>query len=170
MSSLETDSQISTTKLESPATLIPSGARVVSRMIVAALSVVGALISLYLLLSHLGATTLACPISGCDKVQASIYSSFLGVPVAAYGLVGFAALTGLGVWGLSSDRVFGLDVQATLVSITLVGVLAYVVLTYLELFVIHAICMWCVISSLCMLGAFAASLWGWRLARTPYLR
>jgi uncharacterized membrane protein len=134
-------------------------------MIVAALSLVGALISFYLLLAHLGATTLACPISGCDKVQASIYSSFLGVPVAAYGLVGFVTLIGLGVLGLSSDRVFGLDVQAMVLSITLVGVLAFVVLTYLELFVIHAVCMWCVISSLCMLGAFAASLWGWR-ART----
>jgi uncharacterized membrane protein len=165
MNSLETDSQISTTRLETPATLVPGGARVISRMIVATLSLVGALISFYLLLAHLGATTLACPISGCDKVQASIYSSFLGVPVAAYGLVGFVTLIGLGVLGLSSDRVFGLNVQAMLLSITLVGVLAFVVLTYLELFVIHAVCMWCVISSLCMLGAFAASLWGWR-ART----
>lgn len=137
-----------------------SSLRLTSRMTLAVLALLGGLISLYLLLTHLGAATLACPISGCDKVQASVYSSFLGVPVAAYGLVGFAALIGLSVLGLSSDRVFGFDIQNLLLGITVVGLLAFAVLTYLELFVIHAVCMWCVLSSLCMLGAFIAALIG----------
>ncbi len=139
-----------------------TGARLVSRMVVSVLALIGALISLYLTLHHYGLTPLACPISGCDKVQASVYSSVLGIPVALIGLVGFLKLLGLGITGLSSDHVFGMRVQDAIIWISSLGILAYLMLTYLELFVIHAICFWCVCSSLCMLGALISALLGQR--------
>lgn len=139
---------------------IRSGRVLVSRMIVSTLALIGALISLYLVLHHYGLTPLACPIAGCDKVQASSYSSLVGVPVAAYGFVAFLALLGLGLIGLSSDRVAGVRVQDAITAIAGLGVVAYLGLTYLELFVIHAVCFWCVCSSACMLGVLVAGLFG----------
>jgi uncharacterized membrane protein len=73
-------------------------------------------------------------------VAASEYSTVLGIPVAAYGLglsIVLAACAAL--WWRRADRrplllAYGLLLLATLV-------VAY--LTFLELFVIHAICLWC---------------------------
>jgi uncharacterized membrane protein len=143
-----------------------TGPQLVSRMVVSVLALIGALISLYLVLNHYGLASLACPISGCDKVQASVYSSLLGVPVAGFGLVGFAIILGLGIAGLSSNHMFGIPIQDAIIWITGVGVAAYLVLTYLELFVIHAICFWCVCTSLCMLGALISALLGRRVANS----
>ncbi len=143
-----------------------TGTRLVSRMIVSVLALIGALISLYLVLHHYGLASLACPISGCDKVQASVYSSLLGIPVAAFGLVGFATILSLGILGLSSDHVFGLRIQDAIIGIAGLGIAAYLALTYLELFVIHAICFWCVCSSVCMLGALIFAILGRRVANS----
>jgi uncharacterized membrane protein len=96
----------------------------------------------YLTWVKLSGTTPACAIlSGCETVETSRYSEFLGIPVAAFGMAGAAGLlVGALLWWLRSDRrglllVYGMG----LVSLPL---LAW--LTYLELFVIHAVCIWCV--------------------------
>ena len=131
-------------------------------MLIAVLTLAGALISLYLLLTHLGLSSLACPIGGCEVVQSSKYALFLGVPVAAFGLAYFLLVLLAAILALSSDQVFGLRAQPLLVALTALGVLPYLPLTYLELLVLHAICMWCVITSLLMLGALGAAVWGQR--------
>jgi uncharacterized membrane protein len=129
-------------------------------MLVATLALLGGLLAFYLLLTHLGLSTLVCPLGGCEVVQASSYARFLGIPVAAFGLAYFALVVVAAAWSLSSDRILGLPAQPLLVGMTLVGVLPFLPLTYIELFVLRAVCMWCVISSFCMLGAFLAALWG----------
>jgi uncharacterized membrane protein len=126
-------------------------------MIVATCAVGGALMALYLLLYGLGLSSLVCPTTGCETVQASPYSKLFGVPVAAYGLVWFLLIAGVASTGLWSERLAGIDIQKMLRLMTAVGVLAYVALTALEVFIIHALCFWCVLSSLAMLGAFVMS-------------
>jgi uncharacterized membrane protein len=126
-------------------------------MISAAFALIGTLIALYLLLHDLGLSSIICPIAGCDKVQASEYSQWFGIPVAAFGLVGFTTLLGLSVIGMFKPRVLNLPIQALLVNISSLGLLAYIPLTYLEVFVIHAVCFWCVTSSLMMLGVLLSS-------------
>jgi uncharacterized membrane protein len=128
-----------------------------SRMISATFALIGTLIALYLLLHDLGLSSIICPIAGCDKVQASEYSKWFGIPVAAFGLIGFIKLLGLSVIGLFKPRVFNLPIRTILVTISGLGLLAYIPLTYLELFVIHAVCFWCVTSSLMMLGVLLSS-------------
>ena len=137
-----------------------TGPAVVSRMAAALFALLGALVALYLLLYDLGVSSLACPISGCEVVQASAYSKLFGVPVAAFGVAGFAALLATAVAGLSGERWLGLPVQGTLVALSSAGVLAYLVLTALEAFVIRAWCFWCVTSSLMMLGVWVSGLAG----------
>jgi hypothetical protein len=59
------------------------------RMGAAALSLAGILVSAYLFLYKRGAIgTLACGDGGCETVQLSRYSAFLGVDVALIGLLG----------------------------------------------------------------------------------
>jgi uncharacterized membrane protein len=128
-----------------------------SRMFSATFALVGTLIALYLLLHDLGLSSIICPIAGCDKVQASEYSKWYGIPVAAFGLIGFIKLLGLSIIGLFKTRVLNLPIRTILVTISGLGLLAYLPLTYLELFVIHAVCFWCVTSSLMMLGVLLSS-------------
>lgn len=113
-----------------------------------ALAAAGAMISLYLSWTALfGERELACgPIGDCHTVQGSQYASVAGIPVAVLGLALYLSLLGmLGIrrWRLPDSALLG----AWTFSIALSGVLYSAYLTYLELFVIHAICAWCVASA-----------------------
>jgi uncharacterized membrane protein len=114
-------------------------------------NLLGALVALYLWMFHLGLSKLACPIQGCEVVQTSAYSSILGIPVAT---IGFFAFTALFALSLTSVLLETFRAERLVFAIASLGLLAYVGFTYLELFVIKAICFWCVVSSLMMLGAW----------------
>jgi uncharacterized membrane protein len=126
-------------------------------MISATFALIGTLIALYLLLHDLGLSSIICPIAGCDKVQASEYSKWFGIPVAAFGLIGFIKLLGLSLIGMFKPRVLNLPIRTLILTVSSLGLLAYIPLTYLELFVIQAVCFWCVTSSLMMLGVVLSS-------------
>ena len=125
-------------------------------------ALLGMLIAFYLLLYDLGRTTLVCPISGCEVVQASLYSKWFGIPVAAFGFVFYLGLFALSIHGLFSNHLFGLQVQSLLLLGSGFGLLIYAYFTALEWLVIHAWCFWCVASSLMLLGFFLSSLQGAR--------
>ena len=125
------------------------------RMSAALLSLAGLFISAYLYLYKIGRIgTLACGTGGCEAVQLSPWSRVAGIEVALIGVVGYAALTALSLAalqpGLSSRR------WPTLALLLLAGtgVAFTIYLTYLELFVIHAICRWCVGSGLIIVAIF----------------
>lgn len=89
----------------------------------------------------MGEAAVCGPTNGCETVASSEYSAVLGIPVAFLGFgLSLVLLVLAGLWWLRRERrallaAYGLLLLATL------GV-AY--LTYLELFVIEAICPWCV--------------------------
>ena len=130
------------------------GRVVIWRMAMTVFALLGALVALYLWLYHLGLSPLVCPIAGCEKVQKSEFSNLLGIPVAAIGLIAFSALFIASLAGVLIDHLH--PERAVFVTSSL-GMLAYVWFTYLELFVIHAICFWCVVSSVMMLGVWVFS-------------
>jgi uncharacterized membrane protein len=132
---------------------MPSG--MIPRMASSIFALLGLLVALYLWLYHLGLSPLLCPISGCEKVQASEFSSILGIPVATIGFFAFAALLGANLVGVLSERV---RLDRFVFGVSSLGLLAYAWFTYLELFVIRAICFWCVVSSIMMLGVWFFSL------------
>ncbi len=74
---------------------------------------------------------------GCERVQASAYAELVGIPVAVMGLASYAAI----LVALLAARGAGLLVAAGL-ALVCFGFSLY--LTYLELFVIDAICQWCI--------------------------
>jgi uncharacterized membrane protein len=121
---------------------------VTKRMIVAALALAGIFISLYLTLYKLGIIgELSCSIGSCETVNTSRWSRFLGLPVAAWGLLFyldvFAVATLSTFPRFEDERAFSI----VLVAQSIVGVLFSAWLTYIELGVIHAICIWCVTSA-----------------------
>jgi uncharacterized membrane protein len=95
----------------------------------------------YLTIVKLTNSTAVCfVIQGCDTVQASKYSTFMGIPVAIYGLaMAVTVLVAVAAWWRTGDPRL-LSVQYGL---GLIGLFVIAGLVYLELFVIHAICIWC---------------------------
>jgi len=118
------------------------------RMGVAALSLTGLLISAYLwMFKHGYIGALACGSGECATVQLSEYSSFLGVDVALLGALAYAALLGLAMLGLQPGWLDRQEPTRAMLLLSAGGVLFAAYLTGLELFVIHAICRWCVASA-----------------------
>jgi uncharacterized membrane protein len=91
---------------------------------------------------------------GCERVQSSSYASLSGIPVAVLGLAGYLAITVALVVPGEPARL----VSAAL-AVSGFGFSAY--LTYLEFFVIHALCQWCVASAILL--TLIAVLAVWRL-------
>jgi len=129
------------------------------RMSAAFLSLAGLFISAYLYLYKLGRIgSLACGTGGCETVQLSPWSRVAGVEVALIGVLGYAGLLALSLTALQpglAGRRWPATLLATLAGI---GVLFAGYLTYLELFVIHAICRWCVASAFLILATFVVAL------------
>jgi uncharacterized membrane protein len=116
------------------------------------LAVAGVALAGYLTIVHFRESLLVCSgVSDCETVQTSKYAEVAGIPVALMGLVMF-----LVIFGLAIARVVQPDLAetATVAIFVLVaaGIGFYIYLTYLELFVIDAICQWCVASSLVTVG------------------
>ncbi|HUF25619.1 MAG TPA: vitamin K epoxide reductase family protein [Gemmatimonadaceae bacterium] len=129
------------------------------RMVIALLALVGALVSTYLALFNLGIIgELTCSVGSCQKVQASEWSSFLGLPVAAWGVGFYLATLAVALAGVQPRLEESRRVSLVLAVLTGWGVLFSAWLTYLELFVIREICQWCVASAVIVVGMFILSI------------
>lgn len=127
----------------------PSAGRdhcVVGKRALAVTALAGAALSAYLSWIHWsGQLALCLGAGGCEVVQASRYATVGPLPVAAIGLTGFLALLVVTLaWApdrpWAGTAAFGIALSATLYA-------AY--LSYLEVFVIGAICPWCVAVAVC---------------------
>jgi uncharacterized membrane protein len=128
-------------------------------MIIAVLSLIGFFVAAYLVAHHLGwVGHLMCGVGDCDVVQASTWSSVGPVPTAGIGLAGYIALLIVSILGLQPTFLGSRWVSAALLAMASVALVFSVFLTYLEAFVIHAWCQWCVLSAILVVLIFAASL------------
>lgn len=112
-----------------------------------------------------GASLVCGGSGGCNAVKDSIYANFMGVPLPIIGLASYLALFFLviaqnhqGIQGRSWSPYIAL----TIFGFSLTGVLYSAYLTYLELYVIHAICQWCVASAIIMVAIFLLSIFNLR--------
>jgi uncharacterized membrane protein len=132
---------------------------IVRRQALVLLALVGLLVATYLWLYKIGVIgELQCGTGSCETVQASRYAELLGVPVAFYGVVGYGALFAMGLAGLDPRRATNLRLDRLLVALATAGFLFTLYLTAVELFVLHAICRWCVASALIMTAIWLLSL------------
>jgi uncharacterized membrane protein len=122
------------------------------RMAAALLAVAGIGVATYIAIAESGGGTPKCLAGGhgCETVAKSAYSDLAGINVAVIGIVGYVLLLGAAVAPGDPAR-FGGFLTA------LIGVGFSLYLTYLELFVINAICQWCVASAILMALSLAVA-------------
>lgn len=130
--------------------------------------VIGLIDSIYLTWIKLADQVASCGgIGDCDTVNASRYAEIAGIPIALLGAGAYLLVLLL----LVLQRREGSPSEAArfaVFGVTLAGTIYSAYLTYLEVFVLKAICPYCVVSAVAMLGLFLLSLvrldlWG----RTP---
>jgi uncharacterized membrane protein len=128
------------------------------------LALLGFLVSGYLALFELGVSQeIFCPIGACEEVNASPYVYMLGVPLALVGVAVYLLVLALNLVGLWWGKKRIGEIALLLFLFSLLGVAFSAYLTYLELFVLEAICSWCVVSAITMTAIFILS--GWELIR-----
>jgi len=115
------------------------------RQAIALLALAGLSIALYLWLHKIGVIgDLQCGTGDCEYVQTSPYGALFGVPVAFYGVVGYALILAVALAGLQPASLGRRWPTRLLAVLAVGGFLFTLYLTYIELFVLHAICRWCV--------------------------
>ncbi|GBD21243.1 Vitamin K epoxide reductase [bacterium HR28] len=131
-----------------------------------ALAFAGVGVAGYLTLVAFDQSLLVCGLGDCSTVQNSPYAKIAGVPIALLGLLMYLALFALSLarwrWWQKADVLTSANA-----GIALAGTLYSAYLTYLELFVIHAICQWCVTSALIVTGLMLVEFWGLRQLLRP---
>jgi uncharacterized membrane protein len=115
-------------------------------------SVLGIGIATYIAIVEGGGGTPACVAGGggCETVAKSSYSHIAGINIAIFGIVGYVLLLVSAFFRNDLARLGGF-------AVALGGFGFSVYLTYLELFVINAICQWCVGSAILMTILFTLS-------------
>ena len=117
------------------------------RLAVAGLAMAGVAVATYLTYTRYAETTIACTTGGCEAVQSSDYAELLGVPVAVLGLLAYVLLLGTALFTLELARLAGAVVAVS-------GALFAAYLLLAQLFLIDAICQWCVASDV-LIGLLA---------------
>ena len=119
-----------------------------NRWLIPFLSLVGLGIASYLAYVEVTHVEAVCgPVGECNAVQTSAYALLLGVPVAVWGVLYYVAIVALWAGGRTLTGRFANLSLLGLLGLTLFGTLFSIYLTCLELFVIHAICSWCLSSA-----------------------
>lgn len=130
---------------------------------IAVICLLGIGVAGYLTYNKIAGGKIACPVggTGCTIVQKSKYAEFGGIPVPFLGLFGWITI-------LLSLLIPGDIGRATTAMLGVFGFMFSAYLTYLELFVIDAICQWCVANAILMtLLAIVAVTRLWRYQPPP---
>jgi uncharacterized membrane protein len=128
-------------------------------LVLAVLDLIGLLIASYLSSVELRGDLPYCgPLHGCEQVALSQYSRIFGVPVAVFGVGLSLILLGLAIaWWRTNDR----RLLAAHYGLSLLGVMFEGYFTYLEVFVIGSVCVWCASYGISLVARFLVALWVW---------
>ena len=133
----------------------------------ALVSLIGLADAIYLTVEHVTGQSVRCTIvAGCSEVLSSQYAVVAGVPLAAVGAAAYFT-----VFSLATLAAFGYRIAGTLLTVLVLLMFLFSLwLIYLQAFVIHAFCQFCLLSAavttaLTVLALFARR--GARLSQTP---
>lgn len=113
------------------------------------LCALGMVVAGYLTYIEVTQTSAVCgPVGDCNTVQQSEYARLFGIlPVGLLGMVGYVLITGAYLVKNYGAEQWKQLASNSLVGMVLFGVLFSIYLTYLEIFVIQAVCLWCLSSA-----------------------
>jgi len=127
-----------------PASSEPRPSRVWFYWIVVVLALIGLADATFLTVAHLTGDDAVCGSHvGCSQVLSSPYATVKGIPTAAFGAVAYFVVFSLGVL-IAFGYVRMRSVLAVTVSLMFVATLYFL---YLQAFVIHAFCPFCLLSA-----------------------
>jgi uncharacterized membrane protein len=119
---------------------------------------IGLAVSIYLSIVKLANKDVLCfeGMGDCQVVTNSAYSVWRGIPVAYLGVAGYIIILGL-IFLKQRQKHESSSIMLALFGITTFGALYSLYLTYVELFIIHSVCPWCLASAIAMLLLFIYS-------------
>jgi len=127
------------------------------KQVTIALTIVGLLVSIYMTIYKVTNNESMCIGSGgCSVVNSSKYSEVNGIPVAAVGIMGYAAILGV-LWLERKPGFFQSNGTMMLFGLSLTGFLFTVWLIYVETALIKAYCPFCLTSQAAMTIIFVLS-------------
>lgn len=136
-------------------------------IILAVLDVVGLVVAGYLSVVELGGGVPSCgPLKGCEEVALSEYARIGGVPVAVFGVLLSVVLLTLALAWWKTD-IYGLLLAHY--GLSLVGVIFDGYFLYLQVFVIQAVCVWCVTYEISLFLRFLIAFFVWYRQPKPEL-
>ena len=119
------------------------------RIAAGGIALAGIAVAGYLTWVHYDESALVCVAGGgCETVQQSDYAEIAGLPVALLGLVSYTVVLGLILWDAPYARLGA-------AALAFVGVLFGLYLLAVQLFVIDAVCAWCVVNDIVIAPALA---------------
>ena len=121
------------------------------RVAVGTLAVAGLAVASYLTYARYAGVQLYCATGGCETVQHSSYAVIAGIPVAVLGLVAYLAILGTAIARGPTAAAVGFGLAAA-------GVAFSAYLLVAQLFLIHAICQYCVASDV-LVTLLAVATW-----------
>jgi uncharacterized membrane protein len=124
-------------------------AAVWSDRVIPLLAIIGLGVAAYLAYVETQAIAAVCgPVGDCNAVQSSPYAKLFGVlPVGVLGAAGYIAILAVWLWGRFGSGRLADYAPPAIYGMALFGVLFSLYLTYLEPFVIGAVCIWCLTSA-----------------------
>lgn len=133
-------------------------------MLIILLSFIAIPIAGYLVYDHHNPGSLACPEDGwidCGEVTQGEHNNIFGIPLAHLGLMGIILVFLFSVLRIVHwDRNYTDSFFVIVLILSFLGALLAWYLTYLELFVIHAICLYCFAEFILITLIFGACLYG----------
>jgi uncharacterized membrane protein len=124
------------------------------------LAVVGLGVATYLTVEHWRGSLPDCSVvNGCEKVLTSKYAAVGPVPTAAFGVAYYLTVVVLGILYLGSGNPAAMRLVGWL---ALIGFMVSLYLVYLQIWVIEAICLYCMASALICTLLFAVDLVVWK--------
>ncbi len=130
----------------------------------ALLGLPGIAVASFLTYAHWADRATVCGgIGECELVQTSEYSDIAGVPVALLGVFYFVAMAFLALVRINRIKWMpgALEwVQPAALSMALAATAFIAYLTYVELFILEAICVWCVGLATLTVASLALTVWG----------
>ena len=119
------------------------------RVALIVVSLAGIAVAAYLTYIHYEPKALICTTGGgCETVQDSKYAVLAGIPIAIFGLAAWIVALALTLW--NSELARTLTVALALAALAFA---AYLVI--LQLFVIDAVCVWCMANDVVLIPLFA---------------
>jgi uncharacterized membrane protein len=121
-----------------------------------ALGLAGLAISAYLVITHYGKEPIQCGgVGDCNYVNSSEYASVAGIPVSLLGVAMYVGLISAAFWWGRRPADEKRMIVYWALALSGAGYAAY--LTYVELAVLHAICIYCVASAAVLTISLAVS-------------